>query len=73
MLRYLKILLQCWVVMATSDDQGWFECREETPEFSHVTGSPDISTIADNDRGVTGVRISWSVDQLLYGQVNTVL
>ena len=49
-------------VTATTDDS---ECDTDSPEFSHFTGYPEIKTIKNTD-GVTGVRITWNTDQLLY-------
>ena len=41
------------------------ECDNETPEFSHLKGSPDISPVI-GENGVSEVTISWTSQQIIF-------
>ena len=43
------------------------ECENETPEFSHLKGSPDISPVI-GENGVTEVIISWNDEQIIFAE-----
>ena len=55
----------CYLVIKVTATTDSGECDTDTPEFSHYTGYPEIKTIRTTN-GVTGVRITWNTDQLLY-------
>ena len=55
------VILVLASLLVTAEERG-AECEDETPEFSHLRGRPDIEAEA----GVAAVSISWTAEQLLY-------
>ena len=61
----MKIFEFLFFVMTINAFEYDSECGSETPEFSHLTGYPEIKQ-ENGDQGISGVTISWGTDQLLF-------